>query len=91
MQYLLKVIRMNHDQVYEGMLSILSEWYEKNSPYFVPSSELRAKLNTAVEDLRPYAEELEQQGYVRKLEGLSPNFIVKFTKQGHRAYKTHAL
>ena len=77
---------MNHDEVLDGMLSILEEHYEKNPPYYVPSSELRKKLNLPVAALRPYAENLEELGYAQKLEGLAPTFIVKFTTRGHKAY-----
>ena len=82
---------MNHDAVYTGLLSILEEHYERDPPYFVPSSELRARLDMPVEALRPYAEELEKLGYAQKLEGLAPTFIVKLTASGHKAYKQKAL
>lgn len=88
---LLSVVIMNHDAIYTEMLSILEEHYEKNPPYFVPSSELRARLHLPVDELRPYAEALEKEGYAQKLEGLAPTFIVKFTPLGHKAFKNHVL
>ena len=82
---------MNHDEVLDGMLSILDEQYQKYPPFFVASSMLRSRLNTPVEQLRPYAENLEELGYAQKLEGLAPTFIVKFTERGHKAYQQHKL
>lgn len=82
---------MYHDAVYHMMLSILEEHYKKDPLFYVPSSELRSRLEMPIEELRPYARDMEMEGYASKLEGLAPTFIVKFTSLGHDAYIHHRI
>jgi hypothetical protein len=51
----------------------------------VGCSTLRAYFNTPIYALRPYAETLELNGYVEKLEGMSPTYMVRITKKGREA------
>lgn len=73
---------MNEDKNVKKLLSILDEQYTK-SPYYVGSSILRAKLNMPVSELRQYAERLYDEGYIDKLEGLAPTFILRMKRRGH--------
>jgi hypothetical protein len=65
------------EDIYMKILEILKEHYDKDPPYFVPSSELRSRLGMSVDELRPYAENLEMNGYVYKEEGFAPTFLLK--------------
>lgn len=73
---------MNEDKNVKKLLSILDEQYTK-SPYYVGSSILRSKLNMPVSELRQYAERLYDEGYIDKLEGLAPTFILRMKRRGH--------
>ncbi|MHC1598074.1 MAG: hypothetical protein ACXQS3_04315 [Candidatus Methanofastidiosia archaeon] len=76
---------MKKDIRLEKILMLLEEQYKKEPAYFVGSSILRARLDMATEELRPYIELLAERGYVDKLEGLSSCFITKLTNTGHSA------
>lgn len=74
--------------MYIDILSMLKEHYDKDPLFFVPSSELRSKLGfSSVDELRPYAENLEMNYYVYKEEGFSPTFLLKIRKKGCEALK----
>jgi len=76
---------MNEDKLSE-MLRILEEQYEKDPPCFVTSSNLRAKLGLSVEEMRPYAEAIYEEGYGQTLKGFSDTFIVRLNERGHKAF-----
>ncbi len=71
--------------MYLNILSILKEENDKNPSYFYGSSNLRAKLDTTIDKIRPYAEKLEIHGYVDKENGFNSTFILKIRKKGIHA------
>jgi len=75
------------EDIYLNILYILKEHFDKDPQYFVPSSELRIRLNIPVDKLRPYAENLEINGYVYKIEGFLPTFLLKIRKKGIESLK----
>jgi len=77
-------------ETYLKILNALNEHYKKDSLYFVPSSELRSKLNISVEDLRPYIENLEINRFVYKMEGeyATSTFLSKIRHKGIDALKS---
>lgn len=81
---------ISEKETYLKILNALNEHYERDSLYFVPSSELRSKLNISVEDLRPYIENLEINRYVYKMEGnrVSSTFLSKIRHKGIDALKS---
>ncbi len=76
---------MASDALYVEILSLLLSYYEDNALTYVGCSTLRSHFNTPVYALRPYAETLELNGYVEKLEGMSPTYMVRITKKGREA------
>lgn len=76
---------VNEDENVMKLLTILDEQYDK-SPYYVGSSILRSKLDMPVDELRVYAESLYEEGYVDKLEGLAPTFILRMKRMGHEIF-----
>ncbi len=82
--------------MYMKILSLLKEHYDKDPLYFVTSSDLRAKLGVgSVDDIRPYAENLEINRYVYKQEGffsgMGTNFLLKIRHKGIDALKAGAV
>ncbi len=82
--------------MYMKILSLLKEHYDKDPLYFVTSSDLRAKLGVgSVDDIRPYAENLEINRYVYKQEGffsgMGTNFLLKIRHMGIDALKAGAV
>jgi len=76
------------EDMYMKILSLLKEHYDKDPLFFVPSSELRAKLGLeSVDEIRPYAENLELNRYVYKEEGFAPTFLLKIRHKGIDAVK----
>lgn len=73
---------MMHDDMYARILTFLHQNYKKNPLAYVGCSTMRAYFDTPVYALRPYAETLELNGYVEKLEGMSPTYVVRITKKG---------
>ena len=76
---------MEKQEIYLRILELVEEYNDKNPGYFYPSSVLRAKLGMSLEDLRPYAEELEMNGYIKKNEGFSPTFQIAIKDKGKSA------
>jgi len=78
--------------VYLEILKILKKHYDKDPTYLIPSSELRSKLNTPVEELRPYVEDLEFNGYVYREDGISKaTFYLMISDKGIRALKERKI
>ncbi len=73
------------DALYVEILRLLLSYYEENPLTYVGCSTLRSHFNTPAYALRPYAETLELNGYVEKLEGMSPTYMVRITKKGQDA------
>jgi len=76
---------MNENKM-EKFLQILVEQYESEPLYNVTSSSLRSRLGLPVEDIRPYAEALEEEGLAHKVEGFAPTFTIGLNERGHRTF-----
>jgi len=76
---------LSDQDVYVKILSILNEYYDKDALHFVPSSELCVRLGMPLDEIYPFATELEQKGYVQKEEGTGPSFLLKLCKKGINA------
>jgi len=76
---------MEKQEIYLRILELVEEYNDKNPGYFYPSSVLRAEMGISLEDLRPYAEELEMNGYIKKNEGFSPTFQIAIKDKGKNA------
>lgn len=76
------------EDMYLKILTLLKEHYDKDPLFYVPSSDLRSKLGLeSVDELRPYAENLEMNRYVYKEEGMAPTFLLKIRHKGIDAVK----
>ncbi|MHC1604975.1 MAG: hypothetical protein ACXQTP_03285, partial [Candidatus Methanofastidiosia archaeon] len=75
---------MEKKDIYSRIMKILLERYEKEPLYYVPSSELRARLDvSSADELRPFVESLAKKKHIKKIEGRAPEtFLVKITKEG---------
>jgi len=73
---------MEKKEIYLRILELVSEYNKRNPGYFYPSSILRAKMGMSLEEIRPFAEELEMNGYIRKNEGFSPTFQISIREKG---------
>jgi len=76
---------MNEEKV-RKILQLLEEYYEKESPYFVTSGELRAKTGLTVEEMRPFAEALSENGYGQVITSFSNGFTIRLNDRGHKAF-----
>jgi len=76
---------MEKQEIYLRILELVSDYNERNPGYFYPSSLLRSEMSMSLEELRPYAEDLEMNGYIKKNEGFSPTFQISIKEKGKYA------
>ncbi|MBN1786319.1 MAG: hypothetical protein JW825_04965 [Candidatus Methanofastidiosa archaeon] len=73
------------------ILDILRDTYENSPPGYAGKIEIEHRLKIPANEFEPYLEELTKNGFVKKMEGPAPTFIVKFTPKGYEAYMNRQL
>ncbi len=73
---------MEKQEIYLRILELANDYNSREPGYFYPSSLMRAEMGMSLEELRPYAEELDLNGYIKKSEGLSPTFQISIEDKG---------
>jgi len=79
---------MPGQMLYHAILKVLKEQYDKDPHVPVSSGELRAELNTPLEELLPYVDKLVENGYVFKARGRrseGASFLIKIREKGLKA------
>jgi len=77
--------------LYLTILEILEDYQKAHPLFFCPCRVIRSTLNTPIDVLRPYAENLELNGYVIKRECFGKTYMLKITKKGSLAVKNGSV